>query len=58
MVNQGVMLKVALGDLHEDPRGRKECRKGVKIGSIRRKAVWPRRRVISNVPDNVRCFEA
>ena len=36
-VNQRVMLKVALGGLHGDLRGGKEGRKGMKIGSMRRK---------------------
>ena len=35
--NQGAMLKVALGDLFWDPLGRKEGRRDVKIGSMRRK---------------------
>ena len=34
--NQGVTLKVALGDLLGDPVGGKEGRKGVKIGSMSR----------------------
>ena len=32
--NQGITLKVALGDLLEDPVGGKEGRKGVKTGSM------------------------
>ena len=36
-VNQGVMLKMALGGLPRDPPGRKEGRRVTKIGSMRRK---------------------
>ena len=35
--NQGVMLKVVLGDLFENPLGEKEGRKGAKIGSMNRR---------------------
>ena len=57
-VSQGVMLKMALGGLHEDPHGGKGGRKGAKIRSMRRKGSRPLRRVISNVPDNVWRFGA
>ena len=36
-VNQGVMLIMALGGLPRDPPGRKEGRRVMKIGSMRRK---------------------
>ena len=51
--NLGAMLKVAPEDLLEDPPGEKEGRNDAKTGSIRNRAVWAQRRVVSNVPDNV-----
>ena len=36
-LNQGVMLKVVLEDLFGDPLGRKEGRRGAKIGSMNRR---------------------
>ena len=36
-IHLGVMLKVVLGGLHEDPLGGKEGRKDAKIGGMRRK---------------------
>ena len=40
-VIQGVMLKVVLGDLLKDPLGRREGRRGVKIGSMSRRKSSP-----------------
>ena len=40
-VIQGVMLKVVSGDLLKDPLGRREGRRGVKIGSISRRKSSP-----------------
>ena len=36
-VNQGVKIKVVLGDLLRDPLGRNEGRRGAKIGSMSRR---------------------
>ena len=58
-IRLGVMLKVVLECLHEDPlRGKEEGRKNTKIGGMRRKGSRPWRRVVSNISDNVGRFEA
>ena len=54
---QGVMLKVALGDLLGDPSGRNEGRRDAKIGTMR-KGNLALAKGISNIPNNFQRFRA